>query len=756
MKLKLSLVLLLIAFPTMLGFAQPAGIERATDLWRLPNQELGTFSFGDSSNDPSGLNQDGFIGLHSRIYYEDGKNVLFDAQGPGCVYRMWFTLLHPLSELEFYFDNETTPSLTIGQVEMFQGTVPPFENPLVWDQHDSSGGFACYVPICYEERLKIATERNIFFYNFNATKYPAETEVDNFSGGEDYTTANQVYDPQNADQDPKDTSDVNYHSDSFALPSKKSAAIFENEGPGQIASIIITPDLMDGVLLNDVHLTATFDWASEPQVDAQLGMFFGATVAGAEVRSLMIGITEGKLYCFYPMPYFEKVTISLRNDSDDELNFDTEVGYTDSPPDNLAGYFETAYRLTSPPITGRDLQLANPTGQGKIVGTVQISGGYSGQVYLEGDERYYPDGLLTPTIQGTGTEDYYNGGWYFSKGDFTLPTHGSPFHIAQKGIDITGMYRIHIGDVMHFHDGATFSIEHDAMNTLVDEVHRTLVFMYRIDEPALVAEGELDIGNPESETEFDYAGVGDVFVEKQPYFYEGDNDLEMILDDGYQTHHFAQFYVNVNPSNDGVRIVRRRDQSNGFEKVQVTVNGQDAGIWISPHQNSYKRWRDSVFEIPASISKGQHTLKIRIENLIPGRPFTHFRYWFYSWKKPVLSRLVELRLSADEYELNVGQCTDVKTKGFYQSGYSDDVTGWVDYELSDTYVAEIRDGQLCGLKGGKVMVRAYYEDLFSSEKEFTIRKAQNNDDDDDDDDFEDEEDLWPCCKITAGSDCCGC
>jgi len=32
--------------------------------------------------------------------------------------------------------------------------------------------------------------------------------------------------------------------------------------------------------------------------------------------------------------------------------------------------------------------------------------------YMEGNERAYVDGAATPQTQGTGTEDFFDGGWY--------------------------------------------------------------------------------------------------------------------------------------------------------------------------------------------------------------------------------------------------------------------------------------------------------------------------------------------------------
>jgi len=36
--------------------------------------------------------------------------------------------------------------------------------------------------------------------------------------------------------------------------------------------------------------------------------------------------------------------------------------------------------------------------------------------YLEGDERVFIDGQQSPVIYGTGTEDFYESGWFFRGG----------------------------------------------------------------------------------------------------------------------------------------------------------------------------------------------------------------------------------------------------------------------------------------------------------------------------------------------------
>ena len=610
------------------AFGQDTGIDRMTNLWNLPQLTPGIVAFGESSHDLLGLNEDGFIGLYSRLYRENGRHVLFDAQGPGCVYRLWFTFTipAPLTHLQFYLDNAEQPTTDVNINRFYEGATAPFVQPLVWDDSRSSGGFVSYVPICYRERLKIETTTLVTFYNVTAQQYRADTEVTSFTGNEDYAALNALYDPNRAGADPKDIASVEYDTQSHAVAPGATETIFEDGGAGQIASLRLTPTALDEALLNNVHLCAYFDGEDEPSVDVQFGMFFGATAPGFDVAALLFGIKNGVLYSFFPMPYFTGARLELVNESNAEIDLDAEIGVLHQAPDDHAGTFATESRLGAPTVLMGDHHFADPTGQGKIVGVIQIAGGYSGQGYLEGDERWYPDGLRTPTIQGTGTEDYYNGGWYFKNGMFNLPTHGHQQRLNDAGLDITGMYRLHVGDSLDFYRGGVFSIEHDSMNLATDEICRTTAFMYRVNEDALVPEAEFDVGVPTEDARYQYYGTLDVLTAPQFFFYDGDNDFAAYVDWGYQSKGEVGFTVPVNPFNDGVRLVRRLDQFRGRESVRVLVDGEDAGLWYTPEHNPFKRWRDAVFDIPPALTKGHSKLEITLVNESAPFGFSHYRY----------------------------------------------------------------------------------------------------------------------------------
>ena len=98
------------------------------------------------------------------------------------------------------------------------------------------------------------------------------------------------------------------------------------------------------------------------------------------------------------------------------------------------------------------------TGKGNYVGTVysvmQVVTGWFG----EGDDRFFIDGEKRPSIQGTGTEDYFGDAWGFR--EFAGAFNGVPLYEGPLAGDRVSAYRWHIADPIHFKKSLTFSIEH--------------------------------------------------------------------------------------------------------------------------------------------------------------------------------------------------------------------------------------------------------------------------------------------------------
>ena len=76
------------------------------------------------------------------------------------------------------------------------------------------------------------------------------------------------------------------------------------------------------------------------------------------------------------------------------------------------GQFYTAWRRENPTKLGEPYTFIETTGRGHLVGVIlQAQGFESGKtLFFEGDDETTVDGELV--VRGTGSEDFFNGGWY--------------------------------------------------------------------------------------------------------------------------------------------------------------------------------------------------------------------------------------------------------------------------------------------------------------------------------------------------------
>jgi hypothetical protein len=141
----------------------------------------------------------------------------------------------------------------------------------------------------------------------------------------------------------------------------------------------------------------------------------------------------------------------------------------------------------------------------------------------------------------------------------------------------------------------------------------------------------LDVGHPASEQGHDYQCPElPAWEGTSSFFYEGEQDDLAVVDDGRAFSNACSFQVRIDAANDGVCLRRRLDQGRGPTRALVSVDGEAAGTWYLAGTNSFKRWLDSDFLIPASLSGGKSNLTIRIESQSP--EWSEYRYWVYSLK----------------------------------------------------------------------------------------------------------------------------
>jgi len=214
----------------------------------------------------------------------------------------------------------------------------------------------------------------------------------------------------------------------------------------------------------EMILRMYWDDGEHPAVEAPLGDFFGAGFGQRrELRSIPVQVEGGDGYnSYWQMPFFTRALITVTNEGEKNVrSFYYHIDYTevDSLPDGTA-YFCAQYRQEFPETLGSDYLILEAEGQGHYVGTVMSVQSRSPFWFGEGDARIYVDGDTTPTIQGTGTEDYFLSAWGLD--EHLYPNFGCTYlsdDASSLGVRAT-MYRWHIDDPIRFTKSLRFEIEH--------------------------------------------------------------------------------------------------------------------------------------------------------------------------------------------------------------------------------------------------------------------------------------------------------
>jgi hypothetical protein len=87
----------------------------------------------------------------------------------------------------------------------------------------------------------------------------------------------------------------------------------------------------------------------------------------------------------------------------------------------------------------------------------------------EGDDMFFIDGETKPSINGTGSEDYFLGAWGFTAGAFDYGLSGAPVKGLEKAGSRTSVYRFHLDSPITFTKSLKATIEHGHANHRSDD-----------------------------------------------------------------------------------------------------------------------------------------------------------------------------------------------------------------------------------------------------------------------------------------------
>lgn len=490
MKFTLGLVVVSVALAECLGGLDigPIGMEELYRLDRLPAFKNSVKVGSVSSYDRSGGNDDGFSGKYSFVRKEADVLVLADLKGPGVIYRVW-TPTPTDDVMEFLFDGEAKPRMEVKFRELFLGKHPAFPRPLVGF---GAGGYYCYLPLPFQKSCLVRVRApKVQFYQINYALYPAGTSVTSFSTQPSAVElahrerAIELFRSSGSDISRFSAppgAKVQVSSKQVTLKPNSTEVVFSARKGGRIVGLRFTPAEAMAGKARDLLLKISFD-GEAPAVLCPLGDFFGYAWGQPAMRSLLAGTTVGTNYCYFPMPFDQSAAVEIVSERATPTELHAEVLHSPVPRTTDEGKFYALWRRENPTKLGEPFSFIETAGRGHLVGVaLQAQGFESGKtLFFEGDDQTTIDGELV--IHGTGSEDFFNGGWYDVPDRWekrlSFPLSGCLGYAKHLGR--TGAYRFFITDAYAYRKGLRQTIEHsgEKNNILTDYCSMTYLYSER-------------------------------------------------------------------------------------------------------------------------------------------------------------------------------------------------------------------------------------------------------------------------------------
>jgi len=249
------------------------------------------------------------------------------------------------------------------------------------------------------------------------------------------------------------------NADWVAVAPGQSATLLDATGAGVITHLWFTINSPDRMHLKNLVLRAWWDGESTPSIETPLGDFFGLGLGEYFVyQSALTAVAPIKaLNAYFQMPFASAARLTVTNESTAPVrSLYFAIDYVTLPelPEGL-GRFHAQYRQAAPckgwtddwksngdpRVNGRknldgegNYIFLEAEGKGHFVGVTQAVEQNQEGWFGEGDDMIFIDGDRMPTINGTGTEDYFNGAWDFGGQPFGYEHNGAPYVVDPERI----------------------------------------------------------------------------------------------------------------------------------------------------------------------------------------------------------------------------------------------------------------------------------------------------------------------------------
>ena len=390
----------------------------------------------------------------------DGRNILLDADGPGCIHRIFTGTLRPEmagTRLQIFFDNAEKPAIDMPVLKFFDDNDGLAPYPLVF--------FKSYpgtlLPIPYAKHCRVQLVNPAYghkdwnpaawgnYWQVTYTTYPPEVAVKSLQWPPDDSERQEIRRTcqawLKAESTPPDPPRTPAIDKTFALPSG-SAQTIGVEGCGVIRQMRIMVEPPTPKALVGLQMQIAFDRAELPSVDVPVGYFFGNAYSegGRQLRSpaavlgrrpsgptqystdfcsMLVGAKGAEAYACFPMPFKKNAVLRLENRSKialSKVRVQLEIENRNSLPENWGRFHATwsegrAATEATPkfgPMNVPCQVVLDRRARGKYVGVMLHVDWPSEEWWGEGDWIIWSDeDGWPPSYHGTGSEEYFNSGW---------------------------------------------------------------------------------------------------------------------------------------------------------------------------------------------------------------------------------------------------------------------------------------------------------------------------------------------------------
>jgi hypothetical protein len=389
-----------------------------------------------------------------------GWNVLCDVAGPGVMAEFWCTR-QPLSDtcrLRIFVD-DTTQAVIDTSLRRLLGSVPPFLEPLA---DSAMNAWFSFVPVPFQTRLKVHYRGASIYYHVNVLTLGGGDSVEPFTmpPSASYlarldSLRERFLHPELPTAWTALTAQL-VGSSTTVLP-HATATLVNYSGSGGSRRLFLYIDRRTKSTLENVWVRVYTDYYPLPDFEGPISTVFGAALGWNPYRSAFSGMLGDTLYLNLPLPFRTRFRVEAENRTDTARTVGAWAEVC-QPSAQERGRFKLrgVFHEENPNVKWLGYEPANLSGLGTFFGLLFDIQAVTTRIY-EGDETIWRNGEAAASWHGTGTEDYFDAGYYWT------PSGGSEWYSAHGCIRFTGVwcapYRWNLTDPVPFESGFRMNFE---------------------------------------------------------------------------------------------------------------------------------------------------------------------------------------------------------------------------------------------------------------------------------------------------------